>query len=162
MKTNIFLLIAILSIPFALSSQTRKAIPAGRYEALSGIKVSHSVKNQEANTQERDSNKQIWNDIEKYFANEKGDVLYANLSSQEFGIKLQNFHEAKDIDQGFDLLLSTNLQKDKEISKYLRGKKIVALFDHRPLEKIVSTLGRFEIISFRADKSTNFYLLKTK
>ena len=33
----------VLSIPFALS-QTRKAIPAGRYEALSGVKTSHGQK----------------------------------------------------------------------------------------------------------------------
>jgi hypothetical protein len=162
MKTNIFLLIVILSIPFALSSQTRKAIPAGRYEALSGIKISHSVRNQEANAQVHDSNKQIWEDLEKYFANEKGDILYVNLSSREFGLKLQNFHEVKNIDQEFDLLLSTNLQRDKEISKHLRGKKIVALFDRQPLEKVISKLGKYEIISYRADKSMNVYLLRTK
>ena len=162
MKTNILILILILSLPFALSSQTRKAIPAGRYEALSGIKISRTGKNQETGSSVRDTSKQVWSEVEKYFTNEQGELLYANLASTEVGIKSKNFHEAKSMDQGFDLLITSNLQKDKELVKYLRGKKMIALFDPRPLEKIIPSLKNYEVVSFRAEKTSNFYLLKTK
>jgi hypothetical protein len=155
-------MVIILALPFALSSQTRKAIPAGRYEALSGIKTSHNGKMQESSKQGRDSIQQIWNDIEKYFSNDTADILYANLASIEIGIKSKNFHEAKNMDQGFDLLITSDLQKDKILTKYLKGKRMVALFDVRPLEKIISSLKKYEVVAFRAEKNTNFYLLKTK
>jgi hypothetical protein len=161
-KTNLFILTIILSLPFALSSQTRKAIPAGRYEALSGVKVSHGSKNQETNNHDHDSSKQIWDEVEKYFINEPGEVYYANLAGTEVGIKSRNFHEAKSIDQGLDLLITSDLKKDKEFVKHLKGKKMVALFDSRPLEKIITTLHSYEVVSYRAEGNGNFYLLKTK
>ena len=162
MKTNILILILILSLPFALSSQTRKAIPAGRYEALSGIKISRNGKNQEVGNQGRDSGRQVWSEVEKFFSNEPGEIVYANLASTEVGIKSKNFREAKNMDQGFDLLITSNLQKDKELIKHLRGKKMIALFDVRPLEKIIPSLKNYEVVTFRAEKNSNFYLLKTK
>lgn len=162
MKTNIFIFFLILALPFALSSQTRKAIPAGRYEALSGVKVSRSGKAQEIGTPGHESSKQMWGDIEKYFSNESSEILYANLASIEVGIKSKNFHEASNMYQGFDLLISADLQKDKALVKFLRGKKMIALFDKRALDKLMPTIKNFEIVSYRAEKSTNFYLLKTK
>ena len=162
MKTNIFVLLLILSLPFALSSQTRKAIPPGRYEALSGVKTSHSGKIQEASITGHESTKQLWTDVEKYFINESGEVLYANLASVEVGIRSKNFQEAKNMNLGFDLLITADLQKDKPLLKYLRGKKVIALFDVRPLDKMVPVLKNYEIVSYRADKASNFYLLKTK
>ncbi len=150
-----------MSLPFALSSQTRKAIPAGRYEALSGIKVSRSGKADIQQTT-HESSKQIWVEVEKYFGPENGEVLYANLASTEVAIKAKNFHEAKNMDQGFDLLITSDLNKDQSAMKFLRGKKMIALFDQRPIDKIISSLKNFEVISFKADSTTNFYLLKTK
>lgn len=161
MKKNIFFLLLILSLPFALSSQTRKAIPAGRYEALSGIKISRSGKADMQQTN-LDSSKQVWVEIEKYFGPENGEILYANLASTEVAIKAKNFHEAKNMDQGFDLLITSDLTRDQSVMKFLRGKKMIALFDQRPIDKIITSLKKFEVITFRADTTTNFYLLKTK
>lgn len=162
MKTNIFVLCLILSLPFALSSQTRKAIPAGRYEALSGIKSSHSGKNQDASIVSKEGVRDIWAEIEKNYTTESGEVLFANMGSLEVGLKSKNFHEAKSIERGLDLLITSDLQRDKAMTKFLRGKKLIALFDVRPLQKIISTLTEFEVLSFHTEKNTNFYLLKTK
>ncbi len=162
MKTNILIFLLILAIPFALSSQTRKAIPAGRYEALSGIKISRSGKSLDVGNFDRDSNKQIWNEVEKFFINESGEILYTNLASMEVGIRAKNIKEAQNMDLGFDLLITANLQKDKSVLKYLRGKKMVALFDTRPLDKMLNSIKDFEIITYRTEKNINFYLLKTK
>ena len=162
MKTNILIFLLILAIPFALSSQTRKAIPAGRYEALSGIKISRSGKSLDVGNFDRDSNKQIWNEVEKFFINESGEILYTNLASMEVGIRAKNIKEAQNMDLGFDLLITANLQKDKGVLKYLRGKKMVALFDARPLDKMLNSIKDFEIITYRTEKNINFYLLKTK
>jgi hypothetical protein len=162
MKNNIIVFVLILALPFALSSQTRKAIPAGRYEALSGIKMSHSGKSQETGSPGHETSKQVWGDIEKYFSSESNEILYANLASAEVGIKSKNFHEASNMYLGFDLLITSDLQKDKMLIKFLRGKKMIALFDVRPLDKVMPIIKSYELVSYRAEKGSNFYLLKTK
>ena len=160
MKTKFFIFLFFFTISFTIFSQTRKAIPAGRFEALSGIKVSHSTKDSPGISKEGGAN--IWSEIEKNFPSESGEVLFANMGSLEVGLKSKNFHEAKNIEQGLDLLITSDLQRDKSMTKFLRGKKMIALFDVRPLQKIIFSLTDYEVISYRAEKATNFYLLKTK
>jgi len=155
-------LIVILSFPFALFAQTRKAIPAGRYEALSGIKLSRSGKNQDNIGSSKESTKSIWSELEKIYANDSGDILFANLAKVEVGIKSKNFKEALNSEKGFDLILTNDLKRDKAITKHLRGKKMIVLFDSRPLQKALPLLNEYEILNFQAEKASNLYLLKIK
>ena len=162
MKSNIFILVIVLSIPFALSSQTRKAIPAGRYEALSGIKVARNSKNQETISSGLTTGKIFWQEVEKHFPVNAEEIVYVNLASMDFGIKSKNFHEAKNIDQDLDLLVTADLAKDQQFLKRLKGQGIIVLRDSRSLEKMMTHLKSYEVLSFHSEKDEHFYLLKRK
>lgn len=161
---NIATFVFVLLIPFALSSQTRKAIPAGRYEALSGIKVSRSSKGEVVAISSNQVN--IWQEVQKNLPAEKNDFSYVKNYSQEINfsqlIPNKNFKEAKKLDQGFDFLVTTNLGKDKETLKHLRSKGLVMLISSTNIKELIGSFSSYELVAFVAQSSENYYLLKSK
>lgn len=155
----------VLSIPFALA-QSRKAIPAGRYEALSGVKISHSVKS--ADTQAtKDSLGLFWTEVAKHIPESpKGFSFY---SANETDPSLKTFLtskgvlEAKEFDNKVNIISSDDLARDAEIFKKIKTKgTLVILKDKHGLKDLISTFSRFEIIVFQTDVDANYVLLQLK
>lgn len=80
---NIIAFFFVLSIPFALSSQTRKAIPAGRYEALSGVKNSRTMKSTDSSTEKRDSTILFWNEVLNHVPEETKELTYYSTGKMD-------------------------------------------------------------------------------
>jgi hypothetical protein len=162
---NISVLVIVLSIPFALS-QTRKAIPVGRYEALSGIKVSHGQKNIE-NTVFKDSHGFFWGEVLKYIPQNKNDNFYFNLSAFDSSVKSfllsKGVREVKAFDQSVNILLSDNLTRDTNIFKKIKAQgSLIVLSDRHALKEVMSLFGQYEVVIYQADADNNLYLLKHK
>lgn len=165
---NIIAFFFVLSIPFALSSQTRKAIPAGRYEALSGVKNPRSAKNAEAPANERkDSTTHFWNEVINhvpagtqelsYFSTGKMDEVSANLLSSK-GLKT-----AKKLGDKTNIIFSDDLKRDREILNNLKNKGgLVVLKDPHELKEVMNTLAQFEVLLYQAEDQSNYFLLKLR
>lgn len=155
----------ILSIPFALS-QTRKAIPAGRYEALSGVKTSHGQKNIESSSS-KDSVNLFWSEVAKHIPQGVNKNSYFNSGTTDSDFKVflnsKGISEAKKIDSGVNILLSDDLDRDQASLKKLKMKgSLVILKDKHPLKEIMSILERYEVLVYQAEVENNYYLLKLK
>ena len=86
---NIIAFFFVLSIPFALSSQTRKAIPAGRYEALSGVKNSRNLKSTDSNVIDRkDSTALFWNEVLSHMPENTELSYFSTSKMDEFSTSL--------------------------------------------------------------------------
>ena len=163
--TNITLLVMVLSIPFALS-QTRKAIPAGRYEALSGEKISHGQKSID-NSTSKDSLGLFWSEVAKHIPQDQTKNSYFN--SGVFDANFKNFFsskgviEAKNLDSRVNILLSDNLSRDNDIFKKIKIKgSLVVLRDKHSLKDVMSIFGHYEVLVYQAEADNNYYLLKHK
>lgn len=164
---NIIAFFFVLSIPFALSSQTRKAIPAGRYEALSGVKNSRSTKSTDSGASDRkDSTSLFWSEVLNYmpentelsyFSTGKTDELTASLLSSK-GLK-----SAKKLGDKTNIVFSDDLNRDRDILKALKNKNgLVVLKDSHELKDVMSSLGQYEVLLYQAEDKSNFFLLKLK
>jgi hypothetical protein len=151
-------------VPFALSSQTRKAIPAGRYEALSGIKVSRT-KNEVV--QSNSSEASIWQEVMKNLPADKANYFYfKNYTNQELNLSAlmptKNFKEVTRPEMGFDLLISENLKVDKDKLNNLSKKGMILFITKMPLKETINYLASYDLILFQSINRENFYLLKLK
>lgn len=165
---NILAFFFVLAIPFALSSQTRKAIPAGRYEALSGIKNSRAVKSTEASVNEKkDSSSLFWNEVlnhvpentqnPSYYSTGKMDEQSTTLLTSK-GVKA-----ARRLSDKTDIIISDDLKRDKEIIKGLKNKNgLVVLKDSQELKDVMASLGQFEVLLYQAEDKSNYFLLKLR
>ena len=110
---NITLLVMVLSIPFALS-QTRKAIPAGRYEALSGIKTAHTAKSDSALA--KDSLGLFWTEVAKHIPQGRKENAYFTSSPIDANFKAffssKGVLEAHELDSKVNILMSDNIFRD--------------------------------------------------
>ncbi len=167
-KTNITILVLVLSIPFALSSQTRKAIPAGRYEALSGIKTSHAHKNNDAQLSTKDSMNLFLTEVVKNIPQGKNDnMFFSSETSFDNSFKTvltsKGALESKNFDSNINILLSDNLSRDRDFIKKLKTKgSLVVLKDKQTLKEVMSSCGNCEVLVFQADSASNYFLLKLK
>lgn len=162
--TNITLLTMVLSIPFALS-QTRKAIPAGRYEALSGVKVSHpkiadSVQN-------KDSLGLFWSEVAKHIPQGREDNTFYSSKSADPNFKTflssKGVLESKKLDNKVNIMLSDDLNRDSELFKKMKNKgSLVILKDNHNLKEILASLSQFEVVFYQSEAEHNYFLLKLK
>lgn len=167
---NISALICVLSVPFALSSQTRKAIPAGRYEALSGVKNSRSGKTPSAIDEAQLKNESanlVWNEALKLLPAESKDISY--YSSTELDpvwsdlLSTKGMIPSKKIGNNTQVIFSDDLRRDKDLFTSVNAGKIVILKDKQPLKDIISPSNHFEILAYQAtDENQHLYLLKIK
>ncbi|MBC7713014.1 MAG: hypothetical protein H7177_06730 [Rhizobacter sp.] len=164
---NILAFFFVLSIPFALSSQTRKAIPAGRYEALSGIKNSRAIKSSDTQINEKkDSTSLFWNEVLNhvpensklsYFSTGKVDEATTNILSTK-GVK-----SAKKLKADTSIIISDDLKRDKEILTSMKNKNgLVVLKDTQDLKNVMASLGQYEVLLYQAEDKSNYFLLKLK
>jgi len=164
---NIFAFFFVLAIPFALSSQTRKAIPAGRYEALSGVKNSRVVKSDQAMGEKKDSASLFWNEVlnhipenaqdVSYFATGKMDEFSTNLLGTK-GLKLSRI-----LNDQTNIIFSDNLKRDYQVFKGLKNKNsLVVLKDTQQLKEVVASLGQFEVLLYQVEDQSHYFLLKLK
>lgn len=164
---NIVALICVLSVPFALSSQTRKAIPAGRYEALSGVKNSRSAKSATIESNEKaDSVNLVWNEAQKYIAQTKNPTYFTKSDLDPAWTELltsRGLSPAKTLNPNTALIFSEDLKKDKEIFRQLSRGKIIILKDRHALSEIVGPAQSFDVLAYQAlENSEHLYLLRKK
>lgn len=163
--TNITILVMVLSIPFAVS-QTRKVIPAGRYESLSGIKISHSAKGIESSAA-KDTLGLFWSEVTKHVPqSRKENIFYASGSIDN---NLKNFLQSKGITQSLKLdnkvniLISDNLNRDLDLIKKIQTKgELVILKDKPVLKEVMNALGQYEVLVYQSEAASNYFLLKLK
>ncbi len=165
---NILAFFFVLSIPFALSSQTRKAIPAGRYEALSGIKNSRAIKSTDTTVSDKkDSSSLFWNEVlnhvpenaqnPTYYSTGKMDEASSNLLSSK-GVRV-----TRKLGDNTNIIISDDLKRDKDFIKNLKNKNgLVVLKDSQELKDVMASLGQFEVLLYQAEDKSNFFLLKLK
>jgi hypothetical protein len=166
---NIVAFFFVLSIPFALSSQTRKAIPAGRYEALSGVKTSRSTaKTSEASIGEkRDTTTLFWNEVLSHVPENTPEVSYfATGKMDDFSTTLlanKGLKTAKKIGKKTNIIFSDDLNRDKEVFQKIKSKtSLVVLKDGHQLKDVMASLGQFEVLLYQAEDQSNYFLLKLK
>ena len=164
--TNIALLIMVLSIPFALS-QTRKAIPAGRYEALAGVKVSHSLKSTEGSAPLKDSLGLFWSEVTKHIPQGHNEYSYysSGITDASFSTFLSSkgIREVKTLNDHVNIFLSDNLTRDNSALKKLKTKgSLVILRDKHPLKDVIANLSLYEVMVYQVEAENNYYLLKLK
>lgn len=161
---NIAIFLFVLMIPFALSSQTRKAIPAGRFESLSGIKT--SGKNNKENNGTTVNQLSIWQEVQKNLSNDKNDFYYRKNLVQDLNLSTllpnKNLREVKKTEQGFDLLITDSLLNDKNILKNLKSKGLVVFISSTNIKDVLNNLNGFDILLYENQNNQNYYLLKSK
>lgn len=163
--TNISLLVFVLSIPFALS-QTRKAIPAGRYEALSGVKISHSVKGNES-TLAKDTLGLFWTEVAKHIPQgSKENTLYSSGAidpSFKTFLSSKGAIETKVLNHKVNIFVSDDASRDQDQIKKMKEKGSLVIFkEKKPVKEIVSMFSSFEMVVYQSESDSNYYLLKLK
>jgi hypothetical protein len=165
---NIIAFFFVLSIPFALSSQTRKAIPAGRYEALSGVKNSRSSKSADSlGSEKRDSTTLFWNEVMNHVPeNTKGISYFSTGKMDESSTSLlatKGLTASKKIDKGTHIIFSDDLNRDRDLFKTLKTKNsLVVLKDPHQLKDVMVSLNQFEVLLYQAEDQSNYFLLKLR
>jgi len=164
---NIIAFFFVLSIPFALASQTRKAIPAGRYEALSGVKNSRSTKSTDSGAVSRsDSTTLFWNEVLNHMP-ENTDLSYFSTGKMdEFSTSLlatKGLKTSKKLGEKTNIVFSDDLNRDREVLKTLKNKNgLVVLKDSHQLKDVMASLGQYEVLLYQAEDQSNYFLLKLK
>ena len=164
---NIIAFFFVLSIPFALSSQTRKAIPAGRYEALSGVKNSRNLKSTDSNVIDRkDSTALFWNEVLSHMPENTELSYFSTSKMDEFSTSLlttKGLKTSKKLGEKTNIIFSDDLNRDREILKTLKNKKsLVVLKEAKELKDVMASLGQYEVLLYQAEDQSNYFLLKLK
>ncbi len=164
---NIIAFFFVLAIPFALSSQTRKAIPAGRYEALSGVKNSRNIKNVESSMIDRkDSTALFWNEVLNHMPENTELSYFSTSKMDDFSTSLlttKGLKTAKKLGEKTNIIFSDDLNRDREILKTLKNKKsLVVLKESKELKDVMASLGQYEVLLYQAEDQSNYFLLKLK
>ena len=153
------------AVPFALS-QTRKAIPAGRFEALSGVKVSHTQKSTDGSIL-KDSLGLFWSEVAKHIPQGRNENSYFNSGNFDLNFKAflasKGVQEAKNLDSRVTILLSDDLSRDEQIFKKIKIKgSLIILKDKHLLTEVISSLKQFEVIIYQSEVDNNYFLLRHK
>ena len=164
---NIIAFFFVLSIPFALSSQTRKAIPAGRYEALSGVKNSRSMKTTDSSTEKRDSTILFWNEVLNHVPEETKDLTYYSTGKMDdYSTSLlatKGLKNTKKVDKATSIIISDDLDRDMSLFKSLKDKNsLVVIKDSHQLKDVMVSMNQYEVLLYQAEEKSNFFLLKLK
>lgn len=163
--TNITLLVMVLSIPFALS-QTRKAIPAGRYEALSGVKATRSTKGSEVNIS-KDSLSLFWNDVVKHLPQGRSENFYYSSGLLDPNVKellnSKGVMESTSVNSRVNILLSDDFGRDNNLYKKIKNKgSLIILKDKRSLKEVILAFGSYDVLMYQTEADSNYYLFKLK
>jgi hypothetical protein len=159
---NLFVFVMVLSIPFALSSQTRKAIPSGRYESLSGAKTSKSSKNEIKSGQ---NTQLLWQEVLKNFdLSNRGEILFhrAVSNAKLLVIPQRGFKEIKSSEANYDVLISDNPKIDPKLTKNLKSKGLIVLVSSNALKEMMPSLSSYDLLMYQSEGVENYYLLKLK
>ena len=164
---NIIAFFFVLAIPFALSSQTRKAIPSGRYEALSGVKNSRTNKNADSSMIERkDSTMLFWNEVLSHMPENTELSYFSTSKMDEFSTTLlttKGLKTSRKLGAKTNIVFSDDLNRDRDILKTLKNKgSLVVLKDSQELKDVMAMLGQYEVLLYQADDKSNYFLLKLK
>ena len=166
---NIIAFFFVLAIPFALSSQTRKAIPAGRYEALSGIKNSRATQSSEMAllSDKKASASLFWSEVLTHIPEKSANlnfVLSGKLEEYESATLLsKGLVLSKQVTPRTKLVFSDNLKRDENSLKNLNNKEsLVVLKDKLELKEVLALFSKYEVILYQAEKDANYFLLKLK
>lgn len=167
---NISALICVLSVPFALSSQTRKAIPAGRYEALSGVKTSRSTKTSDQIDETSLKNEPasiVINEAMKYLPVNGQNLTYYSAGTLDplwenlFASK--RISQTNKISESTRIIFSDNLSRDKELFRNLKTGRIVILKDKQMLKDVLASTNHYEVLAYQTmEDSKHLYLLRIK
>ena len=166
---NICAFFVVLAIPFALSSQTRKAIPAGRYEALSGVKNSRSANS--SGTSKENSSKDamnlFWSEVVSHFPEKESKIsFFVSGKMEDFELSYltaKGYKSNTRMNENIKLIYSDDLKRDKETLKNIQGEdKLIVLKDNRELKDVMIALQKFEVILYQAESKANYFLLKQK
>jgi hypothetical protein len=166
---NICAFFIVLAIPFALSSQTRKAIPAGRYEALSGVKNSRTAKSTDATSENssKEAMSLFWSEVVSHFPEKESKIsFFVSGKMEDFEMSYltaKGYKSNSNLSDKTKLIFSDDLKRDKETLKSIQGKdKLIVLKDNRELKDVMFALQKFEVILYQAENKTNYFLLKQK
>ncbi len=164
---NILAFFIVLAIPFALSSQTRKAIPAGRYEALSGIKNSRAIKSTDSVNDKKDTSSLFWNEVLSNVPdNTKNPSFYSTGKLDEASLNIlasKGVKSSRKLVDNTNIIISDDLKRDKEMIKGLKNKNsLVVLKDSHDLKEVISSLSQYEVLLYQAEDKSNFFLLKLR
>lgn len=162
-KRNLILFLIVLAIPFALSSQTRKAIPAGRFEALSGIKTSGPKNISEKTTSVHNL---IIEELEKNLPTDRREYFYYKNSQYDFNFNIlipqKDFKESIGAEKNVDFLITDNLKKDSEKLRYLTKSGLILFISSQDLKENMMLISPYELILYQVSGKDNFYLLKNR
>jgi len=163
--TNIALLIFVLSIPFALS-QTRKAIPAGRYEALSGVKISHSVKGNES-ALAKDALGLFWTEVAKQIPQGHKENTFFSSGAIDPNFKTflssKGVIEAKEMSPKVNVLLSDDVSRDSDLLKKIKEKgSLLIVKEKKTPKEIIAQFPQYEMVVYQSEADNNYFLLKVK
>lgn len=167
-KYNIFILLIVLAIPFALSSQTRKAIPGGRFEALSGIKNARSHASALPSASEKkDSTTLFWNEVLNHIPSGTHNISYFSKTEvDQFSKDLfiaKGIRKSSHLKDNATFFYSDNLSADADLLKKNKNKfHLVVLKDAKTIGEKLGALKDFDIVIYQADEKFNYYLLKFK
>jgi len=166
---NIIAFFFVLAIPFALSSQTRKAIPAGRYEALSGIKNSRANPSVETNNSadKKVSSSLFWSEVLTHIPDKTNNLNFVlNGKIEEFestSLLSKGLSLSRQITPQTKLVFSDNLKRDENFLKSLKNKdSLMVLKDSHELKDVLAMFSKHDVILYQADKNANYFLLKLK
>lgn len=161
--SNVLIFLFVLCLPFALSSQTRKGIPAGRYEALSGVKVSHTSKNDSAIVPNTQNN--FWGEVLKNLPENKVEISIVKKNVQDINLTQllpsKKIQDKTAIDSSVDLFITNTIANKDELKK-LKNKSLIVMIANTTVKDQVSNLSNYEIITFMAGQNENYFLLKAK
>ncbi len=165
--TNITLLVMVLSIPFALSQTTRKAIPAGRYEALSGVKTSHSAKNVAESALTKDTLGLFWTEVAKHIPQGRRENSYFSSGAMDTNFKTflssKGVIEAKSFSSKVNILSSDDISRDTELFKKLKSKgSLLILKDKHGPKDVINLFSQYEVLVYQNEADYNYYLLRLK
>ncbi len=166
---NIIAFFFVLAIPFALSSQTRKAIPAGRYEALSGIKNSRTTQSSEAlvGVEKKAAASLFWSEVLTHVPEKAVNLNFVlNGKVEEYestSLLSKGLSLSRNVNNQTKLIYSDNLKRDESILKSLKNKEsLVVLKDSHELKDVLNMFSKFDVILYQAETNANYFLLKLK
>jgi hypothetical protein len=165
---NIVTFFSILAIPFALSSQTRKAIPAGRYEALSGVKNSRSVKSLDSSGDEKkDSVGLFWNEVLKHVPEKSKELTYFTKGkldqSSDNVLNNRGLKAVSSLTAKTNIVFSDDLKRDITFLNELKNKKsLIILKETQELKDVMPVLARFDVLVYQSEEKAHYYLLQLK
>lgn len=165
---NIVSFLLVILLPFALSSQTRKAIPAGRYESLSGVK---SLKSKQAEVELNDIKKDevydFWLETISNFGHEETELnyfAYGLIDKKVLDLlDKRNFKLVQKLNSKALLIYADNFSMVKaELLKVANNKTFILLNEKSEINELVKNLNEFEIVIYRLIEGQHYYLLRFK